>query len=215
VGHGEQVSEMSAWLHDTLKRNMNRYDTDAIFSEVNGHVSKRGFQALTTAACFTYDAKKARLNYCYAGHPPILHYRHATGQWEALEPPNDGSGVRNISFGVTPEAKYDVGECQLETGDMLLLYSDGLTEARDAEQVLFGESRLLDCLKQPSKHDCAELIESLVQSIHAHTGKSPLDHDDVTVLAFRVGEPLSGSILRIALRNRLRRWELQRQARAV
>lgn len=213
VGHGEQVVEMSNWLYNTLRHRINSHKTDAIFSEVNGHVLKRGLKAFSTAACFTYDAKHGILNYCYAGHPPILRYSVAGRRWETLRPQvRARSGVHNVAFGVTYDAVYDVGNCRLDPGDLIVMYSDGLTEAPNAERMLFGEERLIDCLNGGTDLECIEIIKGLIASIRSHAGKESLDHDDVSVLTFRATELLSGSILNIALRNRLRRWQLRRKS---
>jgi sigma-B regulation protein RsbU (phosphoserine phosphatase) len=210
VGHGEQVVHMSNWLYDTLRHRINSHKTDAIFSEVNHHVLQRGLKAFSTAACITYNAKDGELTYCYAGHPPILRYSAAEKRWETLRAEPKGDGLRNVAFGVTEYAVYDVGRVQLDPGDVIVMYSDGLTEAPSAERVLFGEERLLECLESGPDRDCSEMIADLLSSIRSHAGKDSLDHDDVTVLTFRATPLLTGPVLKIFLKNRLRRWQLHR-----
>lgn len=212
AGHGEQVAELSAWLHRTLGRRINHHDTGRIFRYVNRHVLRRGYRALTTAACFTYDARHGHLNYCYAGHPHILRFRARENRWAPMPLPVPAvQGPRNTAFGVSPDTQYDVGRCTLEPGDRLLLYSDGLTETPNADRVLFGEERLLESLERTPSDECAPLLDALLERLCSHAGKRPFDHDDVTLLAFGVEPFTRGSILRIAIRNRLRRRRLRRQ----
>lgn len=212
AGHGEDVAGLSAWLHDTLRRRINQHDTGRIFSRVNRHVVKRGYRALTTAACFTYDARRGEMNYCYAGHPPMLRFHARDGRWAPLTlEKTEAPDVRNAAFGVARDASYDVGRCTLEPGDRILLYSDGLTEAPDAQRALFGDDGLLRCLAEAPAEGCSALVDALIASLHRHAGKEVLDHDDITVLAFTVRPRVTGSILLTAIRNRIRRRRIHRQ----
>jgi sigma-B regulation protein RsbU (phosphoserine phosphatase) len=87
------------------------------------------------------DTVHMRLDYCNAGHnPPIL--RHRDGAIEMLR---EGGPV----LGVIPGASYAAGTVELRSGDCLVLYTDGISEAFNANDEEFGEERLILPLKQP------------------------------------------------------------------
>lgn len=88
------------------------------------------------------DTAHMRLDYCNAGHnPPILHHRDGTVEWL-----RDGGPV----LGVLPGAPYAAGAVELRSGDCLVLYTDGITEAFNAADEEFGEERLIRALDQPA-----------------------------------------------------------------
>lgn len=212
AGHGEEVAELSSWFHGVLRRRINHHDTGKVFCYVNREVIHRGFRAFTTAACFTYNAHRGELNFSYAGHPAILRYSARQQRWAPLVIPASDMGVRNAAFGATERAVYDVGRIKVEPGDHLLMYSDGLTETPDARRILFGEERLLDCLaRSESNGECGALLNRLMDALCQHAGKSSLDHDDVTVMAFTVQDPVQGFLPLVAVKNRLRRRRLHRE----
>jgi sigma-B regulation protein RsbU (phosphoserine phosphatase) len=216
AGHGETVAELSGWLHRALRARLNQHDSARIFRDVNRRILRRGFQALSTAACFTYDARAGELNYCYAGHPPILHFRSRDQQWAPLrlQEPADRR-LRNVVFGVAEDAEYDVCQGRLEPGDLLLLYSDGLTETPNPDRVLFGEERLIECLRNGVRRELPALVDDVMESLHAFAGRTNFDHDDITIIAFRAQEPVRGPLVWHLVRNRWRKWsKRRRRARA-
>lgn len=99
-----------------------------------------------------------RLFYCNAGHnPPLL--LHVDGSLERLD---EGGPV----LGILPNATYQENNCQFRAGDVLLLYSDGITEACNPEGNEFEESRLREFL-QRSRHQPVESIcDGLMEELH-------------------------------------------------
>lgn len=88
------------------------------------------------------DTARMRLDYCNAGHnPPILRRRDGTLEWL-----RDGGPV----LGVLPGALYAAGAVELRSGDCLVLYTDGITEAFNAADEEFGEERLIHSLNEPA-----------------------------------------------------------------
>ena len=87
------------------------------------------------------DTARMTLDYCNAGHnPPILRRRDGT-----LESLREGGPV----LGVIPAARYAAGAVELRSGDCLVLYTDGISEAFNAADEEFGEERLMGALDQP------------------------------------------------------------------
>ena len=121
------------------------------------------------------DATRLRLDYCNAGHnPPIL--QHRDGTRETL---GEGGPV----LGIFPAARYAPGSAQLRPGDCLALFTDGITEAMNAQDEEFGEQRLTALLSQPSAS--AEQRRSQIVSAASDFCHGAF-HDDATVLVMTV-----------------------------
>ena len=117
------------------------------------------------------DAVHMRLDYCNAGHNlPILRRRDGT-----LERLGEGGPV----LGVLPDAPYAAGTVELGSGDCLVLYTDGISEAFNAADEEFGEERLIGALDQP-----AGVAEESRQRIMAAVTEFSNGnfHDDATMM---------------------------------
>ena len=83
-----------------------------------------------------------------------------------------------------PEAKYTAGTLKLEAGDLLVLYSDGVTEARNSDEEEFGEERLMEFLTESSALRPEEMVEALIQQVRDFSSRGK-PSDDVTVVVMR------------------------------
>jgi serine phosphatase RsbU (regulator of sigma subunit) len=101
----------------------------------------------------------------------------ANREIEKLEPTG---GV----LGVHPEFSYSETEVDLQAGDLLLLYTDGVTEALNASQELFGDERLDQFLLTKGNLSAEELLNKLLEEVRRFTGKRELD-DDLTLIALK------------------------------
>jgi serine phosphatase RsbU (regulator of sigma subunit) len=121
------------------------------------------------------DPSTGDLAWVNGGHePPVL--RRASGEIERLAP--TGPAV-----GMLPEAAFVSRRSRLDPGDLLLAFTDGVTEERDASGAFFGEDRLARLVEAgaPSAADVLARIESDLRAFRGDTDPS----DDVTVLAVR------------------------------
>lgn len=135
-------------------------------------------------ACAVYiNPGGLRLRYANAGHPAPMVLRR------------NGAGVDDLPgggmiLGPFPEASYESQEAPLFRGDRLLLYTDGLLEARDKNAEEFGEGRLRTALRELSTKNSTELaLSSLVERLMTWTGKrsDTAPDDDLTLLLVDVG----------------------------
>ena len=122
------------------------------------------------------DLAAGELTYCSAGHPPAVILRAATGELEWL---GEQSGV----VGAFHDMAYHDGHVTLYEGDLLVLYTDGTTEARAADGRFFGEDGLRDAVMREGVRGFEGLTDRLLASVEAFTGNS-LD-DDVAMVALR------------------------------
>jgi phosphoserine phosphatase RsbU/P len=117
-----------------------------------------------------------RLTFTNAGHcPPLL--MRANGQTEKLE---RGGAV----LGRLPGWKYEQGEVTLGANDVLVLFTDGVTEAENSEQQEFGEERLTACVRSCGEMTAAGLQRELLAQVAKHCGNR--FHDDATLMIVAV-----------------------------
>ncbi|MFC2049400.1 PP2C family protein-serine/threonine phosphatase, partial [Chlamydiota bacterium] len=78
-------------------------------------------------------------------------------------------------------------EVQLNTGDAVVFYTDGITEALNKEFQFFGASRLEECIRESGDKSATELAAEIVRRVSQFVGEAP-QHDDITLLAMKITE---------------------------
>ena len=146
-----------------LVAGMNRY---ASSNSQNG-------RRFTTAFLAEYDPRARALAYINAGHnTPIL--RRSSGAIERLT--NGG-----LPFGIQAEAPYEPGNVSLQSGDWLVIFTDGVVEALNAKGEEYEESRLLNVLQNGIMATPEELLRRLMADLDFFVGTTP-QHDDITCM---------------------------------
>jgi phosphoserine phosphatase RsbU/P len=124
------------------------------------------------------DPRGMLFTYVNAGHNPPLLLR--TGEGPAWM-----TGTKGIALGVIPEVGISPTGLGLRSGDVLVLYTDGVTEAFNERDENFGEERLLDCMMRHQSLPAKEMIAVLLAEIRAFSGSAP-QSDDITLVVIRV-----------------------------
>jgi serine phosphatase RsbU (regulator of sigma subunit)/CHASE2 domain-containing sensor protein len=137
----------------------------------------------TTLFCGVIDVKAGTLTYCNCGHNPPLLLRHGEGAFETL--PNCGPPLA-VMEGIT----YAPRTLALAPGDLLLLYTDGVTEAEDTQTAQFGMRRLQQAILETRDAPARRVVEHLVAQVVAFAGGAP-QSDDITCVAILL--PLSAA----------------------
>ena len=92
-----------------------------------------------------------------------------------------------LPLGLFAKAAYEEGRLKLEAGDLLMLYSDGVPEAWDANEEEFGMERMIEVLREYRDRPAAAVVNEMLRSIDAFAGTAP-QHDDITLMVLkRVG----------------------------
>ncbi len=122
------------------------------------------------------DPSSGEIVYCNAGHNPAFLVR-ADGSVQELK-------SMGTVLGILPDLGYDQGQETLRDGDLIAIYSDGVTEAHDPSDEEFGESRLADLLALHRESSAEEIIELVLSAVDEWTDLAPPD-DDVTLVVIR------------------------------
>jgi len=117
-------------------------------------------------------------NFVNAGHTYPLVVR-SDGRVEPLE-------KSNFPLGLFPGISFDAGCALLSAGDIVLLFSDGLTEAQNFRNELFGESRLNSVARECAKLPAPAASEKVLKSVRDFVGPAP-PSDDLTLVVLRFG----------------------------
>ncbi|MBZ0114262.1 MAG: PP2C family protein-serine/threonine phosphatase, partial [Thermoanaerobaculia bacterium] len=132
--------------------------------------------------------RSGRVTVTSAGHPPALLWRSLTGEVETIDLPSLPLGT-----GLASEPKPRV--INLEAGDTILLYTDGLFEATDSSGEPMGLDRLTEVFAASAEKSLEDLKADILQSAWRHRGASPQE-DDITLVAVRYsGESDGGTSL--------------------
>ncbi len=185
VGHGQAVSDVSSFMYGALYRHMNSPDGHRVLEDLNQVASDYGLNAMTTAALLTIYKADHSLRYAYAGHPPFLIRRQADDAWSMIRPQTGQAQGDNTPLAVVRGARYDQHHDEVEPGDQILVYTDGVLEAMDSSDRLFGLDRLIAALNGLGHASLRDVKSAVIDAVQNHAGGN-LSHDDVTVIAVQV-----------------------------
>ena len=120
------------------------------------------------------DSRTRKFTFANAGHNPPLLWRAETKRLERLLP-------HGLALGILPYSAYASNQIMLQPGDVLVLYTDGATDAMNKREQGFGERRLSDLVRRHAPEEAGDIIRAFENSIHDFIGDQPL-FDDVTMV---------------------------------
>jgi len=123
------------------------------------------------------DLMKGSMDFCNAGHNPPYISDAGGGKFLEMLP--------NAPIGLWPGLEYDGERLEDISGQMLVVYTDGLNEAENRQQMQFGDDRLLDIMETMPRCSAKEVIDALYEAVQLHRdGAEP--NDDLTIMSIRV-----------------------------
>ena len=144
-------------------------------SRVNIALIRRAIESRFATALYAVIGSKGELTYCNAGHnPPMVFGKDGVQRLEK----------GGLILGLFEHATFEEGTATLDPGDLLVAFSDGVTEALSTEGEEYGEQRLLDCVQANREKSVAELLDSIFASVREFTAGA-VQSDDVTALVLR------------------------------
>jgi len=157
-------------------------DTDSpleVLERINRlYIHNIRFTTFVTIFFAKYEPQTHILSYANAGHNSAYLYRMATHEEVWLKPTGPAIGLME-GFIIRKE------DVRLDPGDILLLYTDGITEASNHQGALWGEDNMADIIRQNANSSAEQLIQKILQAMKVHTDGNPLA-DDVTLVITKV-----------------------------
>jgi sigma-B regulation protein RsbU (phosphoserine phosphatase) len=153
-------------------------DPGNILREVNAQLSRDNAASMfVTLFCGILDVRSGELWYANGGHnPPVLLRANGGAAW--LE------GTDGVLLGAMEEMDYAMKRIVLKSGDGLLLYSDGVTEAMDESGALYSEERLLALAQGMGQATASDLVQGVLHNVLDFTGAAP-QTDDIAMMMVR------------------------------
>lgn len=131
-----------------------------------------------TAIYSIFHPETKMFTYASAGHNPALLIRKHDSSVNELS-------AQGAFLGMYPDETYDEHKIQLEPGDRVVLYTDGITEPTNDNRELYGEERLKACLVDHSEQDIETLIDTVLNDVKSFSGTDVLK-DDRTIIIFEI-----------------------------
>jgi len=197
AGKGTSAALYMAELKGVVLALSQTYDSPRdLLVEVNRVISdnldSRSFITMTYAII---DLHRATMTYCRAGHTPLIFLRGpGSGPPAAriLTPSGMVVGLRIEGAAAKFAELLEEERVDLAVGDIIVLYTDGITEAMNAASDLFGESRLSRIVEEHGHLESSELRERILREIEAFVGDAD-QHDDMTMILIKVERVLAAS----------------------
>ncbi|OPX24766.1 MAG: hypothetical protein B1H05_04640 [Candidatus Cloacimonas sp. 4484_140] len=129
------------------------------------------------------DSKRRRINYASAGHNPMILYRKSNNKTFYLNPRGFPVGI-SLPDSELFKKSIESDTIQLAEDDILILYTDGITEAMNNRREMFGEERLLQVIREYGHLSTEDFVEKLKDEIHSFT-EGFEQNDDITLVAIK------------------------------
>ncbi|MEW5975990.1 MAG: PP2C family protein-serine/threonine phosphatase [Acidobacteriota bacterium] len=184
-GHGREVNEVTQKLHGLMRENVNRWDQSDFMRGLNQAFGRRGEGKYATAIVLSYNRVKMRLSFSNAGHLPPLWYHAGSRTWDWLEETAESTSQKlsGLPVGLIPGTDYRQTVVALEPLDLLVLYTDGLTEAENANGEDLGRNQLMEWARRIPVDSPSAAGRELWERLQKFRGSHR--HDDETILVLQ------------------------------
>lgn len=157
-GHGAEAGLRALWLkHLISPALMMGLAPGETLNWVASEIGDTG-EWFATCVIIEIDARTGHCRYANAGHPPPL----IVGRDRVVRLPATGT-----LFGGLPRQRWQTAETRLAVGETLAVYTDGITESRDARGDMFGDHRLVSCFRSATTRDPGRLADHVMHQVHA------------------------------------------------
>jgi len=188
-GKGLSASLLMASLQALMRSQapLRGYSPAALISDINRLMcNSTDGSKYATFFCSIYNDKNRELTFVNAGHnPPMLFRRNGKAgegrdSWNVLRLTTGGTVV-----GIFPSAQYEQEALTLCPGDLMVIFTDGVTEAFNTDSEEFGEERLAAVVRSSLDLSCPDVRDRILNEIDGFVADAP-QHDDITLLVLRV-----------------------------
>jgi serine phosphatase RsbU (regulator of sigma subunit) len=129
-----------------------------------------------------FNAEDKSVTLCSAGQTQPIHFSAKTEATTLVETTGD-----TFPLGILEDASYEETLLQLEPGDKVVLYTDGIVEAMNEKEEMYGFERLQEVIKSSRAETSEKLMNEIITAVQDFAGNTP-QHDDLTVIVVSVGK---------------------------
>jgi serine phosphatase RsbU (regulator of sigma subunit) len=189
AGHGLRASSMAIKLRDALQRHTDHWDQSALMQELNeAFLSSSVHSQYATATVLSFYPQTGELLFTSAGHPPAFWYRSQEKSWELLQDSTPFAvEIEGLPLGLIPGTIYSQTGVRLGAGDMLVLYTDGITEAKNPAGHQLGYAGFLEQARRLSPDAPPSVSRALMSLVRAFRAGVACRDDETLVVLQRVG----------------------------
>lgn len=182
-GKGIAAALMMASLQASLRGEATRAPEN--LAAAVGNVNRLVFEASADNRYATffygqYDPAQRSFEYVNAGHNPPMLFRHVNGEWQVSRLEIGGTVV-----GLIETYPYQQGSVRLAAGDLLVAYTDGISEAMNSADEEWGEDRMMDAIEKCNGIPAEEILQRIFQAADAFVAGAK-QHDDMTLVVLKV-----------------------------
>ncbi|HEX9654099.1 MAG TPA: PP2C family protein-serine/threonine phosphatase, partial [bacterium] len=182
-GHGTSAALVMTMVKGIMHAITHNFQSpDAVLTELNKIVNEIGpREKFVTMAFLVFDLAKNELRFSNAGHNPLLRFQNQEKRCEMI-------ALRGPALGLSKLSSYQEKTLKLSSGDVVLVYTDGVTEAFNKKGEMFEESRLREAVVASSSKKSAQIIEQIKDAILNFTAGAQ-QSDDMAMIAVKVLAP--------------------------
>jgi phosphoserine phosphatase RsbU/P len=178
-GHGQSAGSIAVLLRGLIRKHIDTWDQSELMRELNSSLkSQVTHSQYASAILFAYYQPTRELVFTNAGHPPALWYHAATKTWDWLESATPLAHViEGLPLGLIDGTDYVQVAVRLEPHDFVILYTDGITEARNPNGEMLERDGLLTIAQSLSIDEPARMSEAFMARMREFRGDTPPDDD--------------------------------------
>ena len=184
-GHGLAVESVGTKLRELMQKYLAALDQANLMSDLNEAVRQEldGIHYATMVAV-SFHGRRGLLVMTNAGHPPPLWYRANRGDWEWLEPQRaePESRMTGTPLGLLPKVSYPRTIVKPKPGDLIVLYSDGISEATNSEGKELGPDQLMTLARALNTKTAAAFGVQLVDAINEFRRDRAAEDDQTLIV---------------------------------
>lgn len=179
-GKGVPASLVMVMIRTVFTSYISRSDVDCskVVKAINDSLSADfAIDKFATLFFMIYNRKNGELSFANAGHGPLFCYRAAMGACTTTK-------LDGVPIGIMEDVDYKQARVQLNPGDVVVMYTDGITEMRNEEKEEYGMARVHRMLLDHAELNARDFVDLLVEDVERFRGEAS-PHDDMTLLVFK------------------------------
>ena len=176
TGHGLKAGTLVSMMKSLFVSESVRLDMKTFFNSANETLKKMSLNKMMIAFSMI-NIYGSKIKISSAGIPPVFIYRKKTNEIDEIN-------LSGLPLGAMRNSKYEVYENELEKGDTILMFSDGMPELQNSQNEMYGYERLKSCFLDNATKSCSEIIGYLKKESNNWVCNKDLD-DDITFVVIK------------------------------